>query len=208
MVAKLTQSASLARPQIRFASQAERDANVLRTHPSPGTERVTPPEIRPVSKIPYKSALPKPPEYDIDLIMLPPRHDVSQNTPNPDAGTEIGIIVGVTVTFIFFVFLIPIICFCCCASRRGKNNMVKQTIAGLGALPAGTKTRPSTKPGYSRITPNVTSNKPGPYDDNAPMIPLAAYMGEGEGDGEYENSAYGGGGMGIVRMQTEVWERK
>jgi hypothetical protein len=59
-----------------------------------------------------------------------------------------------------------------------------------------------------RSAANTTSNKPGSYDINAPMIPLAAHMGERSGGGEYENTAYGDGGMGIVRMDTEEWERR
>jgi hypothetical protein len=33
-------------------------------------------------------------------------------------------------------------------------------------------------------------------------------MGDADGDGEYEMTAYGEGGMGIVRTETEEWECK
>jgi hypothetical protein len=171
--------------------------------PSPGQPSFSPRDTvggqrlhtRPQPDIPFKSRLPNLPcMYNVDLIMLLPRQ--SDSTGN-SSGEAVVYIVSV-VLFIFFVT----ICFCGLSRRQ---NAGKETRASPAAIQNTTKKRAG---GKSANTSHIVSNKPGPFADTAPMLPTAAHLGEGHGDGEYEMSAYGDGGLGIVRTETEEWERK
>lgn len=160
--------------------------------------------LSPVSEIPYKFAIAIPSEYSIDLIMLLPRSSASNG--NPDAGAEIGIVLGVTLTVIFIVILIPTIYVC--RLLWAVEIMSNKTLKARAAASRATKEPPVAKSAYRKVAPKTTANKPGPFADTAPMMPPAAYMGDGDGDGEYEMTAYGEGGMGTVRTETEEWECK